>query len=83
MKDTYYVIFNRNGIDRWCKERFTLKQGEYAQRVELIVDDLLFSPLQVPTVTLHVSALGVARVVEAEVEGEGEPSDIDLSARLQ
>jgi hypothetical protein len=71
VKDVYYVVFDRNGIVKFTRTPgFRLDQGQYAQLVELVVDDALFSPIKVPKVTLNVNALGVARVVDAEVEGD-------------
>lgn len=36
MTDAYFVIFNKNGIDRFLKtDRFDLKSGEYAVRMEI------------------------------------------------
>jgi len=68
VKDTYYVVFDKNGIQRFCKTAgFQLKAGEFAQFVELDVDNALFDPVRVPKVTLRVNAAGVAKVVDAEV----------------
>jgi hypothetical protein len=71
MKDFYYVVFNRTGIDRFLKtDRFQLKGGEYAQRIDFEVDDELFKKVQIPKVTLHVGQdqITMARSVEPEVE---------------
>jgi hypothetical protein len=70
MKDFYYVIFNRRGIDRFVRtDRFQLKGGEFAQRVDFEVDDGLFAKVQIPKVTLHVGRdeVTMARSVGAEV----------------
>ena len=77
MKDTYYVIFNRNRIDRFTRsDSFQLKGGEYAQRIDFEVDDDLFKKVQIPRVSLKVGqdSVSLARSVEADVTGTGEPS---------
>lgn len=74
MKDVYYVIFNRNGIDRFTKtDGFTLRGGEYAQRIDFEVDDALFKKIQIPKVTLRVGQdeVSLARTVEPEVTDNG------------
>ena len=76
MKDVYYVIFNRHGISRFTKtDGFQLKGGEYAQRVDLEVDDQLFQKVQIPRVTLRVgqNEASMARSVEPEVTGDDGP----------
>lgn len=78
MRASYFVIFNRRGIDRVTRsDSFTLKGGEYAQQVDLVVDDRLFEKVKVPSVTLHVGGDNVARMVEAEVDDEREADDQD------
>lgn len=72
MKDVYYVVFNRNGIDRFTKtDGFQLRGGEYAQRIDFEVDDALFKKVQIPKVTLRVGQdeVSMARTVEPEVTG--------------
>lgn len=77
MTDFYYIIFTKNGVERLLKNQPNmLKHGEYAQKVELVVDDELFEPLIVPCVSVYVSKMGVvARVLASEVtqnEEDGE-----------
>ena len=76
MKDTYYVIFNKRGIDRFTRTGgFQLKGGEYAQQVDFEVDDALFAKVQIPKVKLIVGQdeVSLARSVEPEVTGDGVP----------
>ncbi len=69
MTATYYVIFNKHGIDRFIKtDRCQLKQGEFYQRVDFVVDDALFKPVTVPTVKLCVNSAGVARIIDASID---------------
>jgi hypothetical protein len=71
MRATYYVIFNRRGIDRFTKGTgFQLKGGEFVQQVNLEIDDRMFEKVKVPTVTVQVSGENVGRVIEAAVDDD-------------
>lgn len=67
MKASYYVIFHKSGIDRVVMtDRFTLKGGEYAQRVDLVVDDKLFQKIVIPRTEISIGADSVVRTVKVE-----------------
>lgn len=67
MKANYYVIFNKSGIDRVVMtDRFTLKGGEYAQRVDLEVDDRLFQRVVIPRTLIQIGSDSVARTIEVD-----------------
>lgn len=73
MKDTYYVVFNRNGIDRFLRtDRFELKSGEYAVQCDFEVPDELFAPVSIPKTRIVIPIEAVRRTIEASLEGDVE-----------
>lgn len=73
MKDSYYVIFNKNGIDRMLKtDRFDLKSGEYAVRMMLEVPDSVFVKPCIPTTYVTIPPESISRTIEAETTAEGD-----------
>lgn len=71
MKDTYYLVFNRSGVDRMTKNPPTaLKATERCVEMKFEVDDAVFTPFQIPKVSVRVPAEAVSRQFEAVVESE-------------
>lgn len=69
MKDTYYLIFTRHGIDRMVKNApTTLKATERAVRMDFEVSDEVFTPYSIPKVTITVPTEAVTRAIKAEVQ---------------
>lgn len=76
MKDGYYVIFNRNGIDRFNKtDRFDLKAGEYAVRMEIEVPDEVFVKPAIPVTRVTIPAEYLHRSIDAETTPGGPVSE--------
>ena len=75
MKDGYYVIFNRKGIDRFCKsETFQLKPGEHAVKIMLEVADEVFVKPPIPVTRVIVDPSQVVRNIGVEGAEEQPPS---------
>ncbi|AIE83506.1 hypothetical protein [Fimbriimonas ginsengisoli] len=73
MKDSYYVIFNRRGIDRLLKtDRFDLKSGECVVRMEIEVPDSVFAKPVIPVTRVVIPAESINRTIEAETTLDGE-----------
>lgn len=69
MKDSYYVIFNRKGVDRFCKsDSFILKSGEYAVQMNLEVPDEVFAKPKIPTVKFTLDPEQIQRTIGLETE---------------
>lgn len=83
MKDSYFVIFNRRGIDRFTKtEKFDLKAGEHAVRMEIEVPDEVFVKPTIPTTRVLIPAESLRRTIDvtsepASSEGEREDQERD------
>lgn len=74
MTDTYYVIFNRHGIDRMLKtDKFTLKAGEHAVQMILEVPDEVFVKPRIPVTRITIDPSQVTRDsgVETPTEEQG------------
>jgi hypothetical protein len=78
MKDSAFLIFNRNGIARLAKgqrrrgmprTRPALGAGEYAVLVSLVVPDAVFKPAPLPEATITVrDADVIAPLVEVRID---------------
>lgn len=69
MKDSYFVIFNKRGIDRFTKtENFKLNAGEHAMQVELEVPDEVFRKPPIPKTRILVDPSQVVRNIGAETD---------------
>ena len=65
MKDTIYLILNRNRVDRMVKTRMpNLRGGEVAVKLSISIDDKHFRS---PLVSAHLD-VGDEWVIEPEVE---------------
>jgi hypothetical protein len=69
MKDSYYVVFNEERIDRFLRsDKFTLNSGEYAVRMEFEVPQEVFAPVHIPTTKVVIPADAVRRTIDIEVQ---------------
>lgn len=73
MKDTYYVIFHQDGVDRIVKRPPTQLQAfERVVQVDFEVDDEVFQPIKMPTIRLRVPTEAVSRSFVAEEVADAE-----------
>lgn len=76
MKDNYFVIFKRTGIDRLCRsEKFTLKAGEHAVEMVLEVPDEVFIKPDIPVCRIQIDPSQVTRNISAVAEGTEEDGE--------
>lgn len=68
MTKSYYVIFDRNGINRFAKtDAFDLKSGEYVVKMILNIPDALFKTPPMPEVNLTLTPNMLQRSLSANV----------------
>jgi len=69
MKDTYFLIFTKHGIDRMVKNApTTLKATERAIQMNFEVSDEVFTPFSIPKVSVTVPTEAVTRTIQAEIQ---------------
>lgn len=74
MRDTVYLVFDRNGVDRMLKtDSFQLKAGERAVKVVLEIPQEAFQKPPIPTITLSVPVEAITTQIEAEASIKTEP----------
>lgn len=72
MTTAFYVVFDQSGFAGAFKsDKFELRPGQYATRIELNVPDEVFAPVNYPRVVIDVPADALRRTISATVE-EGE-----------
>jgi len=78
MRDTYYLILNKNGVDRMVhKEPTALKSGEFAIKQVVEIPDEAFLPVIIPLVTVQIPTGALLPPVRALSEKHADPNVID------
>lgn len=79
MRAPYYVIFDRNGINRFAKtDKFDLKSGEYCVQMVLEIPDSLFITPPIPVVAVTISQDMLMRTLQAQVKALPEYLDAEV-----
>ena len=74
MKDTVYIVVNKNGIDRMLKTgTFQLKAGEKAFALVLDVPDGAFKPPPMPTVKMTIPLEALIHEINITADTAGKP----------
>jgi hypothetical protein len=73
MRDTLYVIVNRQRIERTAKtDNFNLNPGERAFRLVVEIEDEAFATPQIPTIRMSIPMEQLFRPLDITLEGEPE-----------
>lgn len=69
MTDSYFVIFNSQGVQRFAKsEKFELKSGEHAVKMTIEVPDEAFAKPQIPVTRVVIPTELLSRTIEVAPE---------------
>lgn len=85
MKDTVYIIFDKNGVRGFRKTIPQLRQGEYATRLDVMVDDKYFKRI-IPVAKMELDdkfliepKMVLEPIEKPEENIEGEESNVETS----
>ena len=76
MKDSIHIIVSRNRVERMLQtDRFELKPGERAFRLEVEIPDAAFNQPPVPRLKVLIPPEALVAEIEVEIVGQEGPTD--------